>query len=66
MTNFLKGTYDLDKQINDDDVDQLKDEFNKKAKASICGSMVFLENKKVVWKGDEPERQLKKKIHTLK
>ena len=60
MTKFLQGTYDLDIKIIDDG-DKLKDEFNEKAKASVGGSMVFLEKKKMVWKGDEPKRKLKKK-----
>ena len=59
MTNILQGTYDLDIII--DDEDNSKDEFSKKAKSSVGGSMVFLEKKKIVWKGDEPEGQLKKK-----
>ena len=60
MTKFLQGTYDLDIKIIDDG-DKLKDEFSEKAKASVGGSMVFLEKKKMVWKGDEPKRKLKKK-----
>ena len=60
MTKILQGTYDLDIKIIDDG-DKLKDEFNEKAKASVGGSMVFLEKKKMVWKGEEPKRKLKKK-----
>jgi hypothetical protein len=61
MTNLLKGTFDLDVKIIDDE-DNSKDEFNKKAKASIGGSMVFLEKKKMVWRGDEPIENSKKNI----
>jgi hypothetical protein len=60
MTKILQGTYDLDLKIIDDRVN-LKNEYNQKAKSSVGGSMVFLEKKKIVWKGDEPEGQLKKK-----
>ena len=61
MTNLLKGTFDLDVKIIDDE-DNSNDEFNKKAKASIGGSMVFLEKKKMVWRGDEPIENQKKNI----
>ena len=37
--------------------DWVRDE---KAKASIGGSMVFIEKKQMVWKGDEDESKLKK------
>jgi hypothetical protein len=59
MTNILQGTYDLDIKITDDETNS-KDEFKKKAKASIGGSMVFLEKKKMVWRGDEPIENSKK------
>jgi hypothetical protein len=59
MTKILQGTYDLDTEIIDDE-DNSKDEFSKKAKASVGGSMVFLDKKKMVWKGDEPVANLKK------
>ena len=59
MTKILQGTYDLDTEIIDDE-DNSKDEFSKKAKASVGGSMVFLEKKKMVWRGDEPIENSKK------
>ena len=61
MTKILQGTYDLDIKIIDDE-DSSKDEFRKKAKASVGGSMVFLEKKKMVWRGDEPIENSKKNI----
>ena len=54
MAEFLKGTYNLEKKIVDDKVNE-KNDFSEKAKSSIGGSMVFLEKKKMVWKGDKSE-----------
>ena len=41
MTEFLKGNYKVDKKIVDDE--NKKDSFSEKAKASVGGSMVFIE-----------------------
>lgn len=54
MSEFLKGTYKVDKEIIDD-TNEAKDEFTEKALNSIGGSMVFVERNKMVWKGDEDE-----------
>ena len=54
MSEFLKGTYSVDKEIVDDKESQ-KDEFTEKALNSIGGSMVFVERNKMVWKGDEED-----------
>lgn len=58
MSDFLKGTYDLDKKIVDKskESDKAKDEFKKKALNSIGGSMVFVEREKYTWDGDEEEK----------
>ena len=44
--------------IIDDDKNK-KNVREEKAKASIGGSMVFIEKKQMVWKGDEDESKLK-------
>ncbi len=55
MSDFLKGTYTVDKEIVDETAKATiaKDEFKKKALNSIGGSMVFVEREKYVWDGDE-------------
>ena len=58
MDELLKGNYKIKKQIIDDDKNK-KNVREEKAKASISGSMVFVEKKKMVWKGDEDESKLK-------
>jgi hypothetical protein len=58
MDELLRGTYKVEKQITDD-VETKKNIREEKAKASIGGSMVFVEKKKMVWKGDEVESKLK-------
>ncbi len=56
MSEFLKGTYDVEKEIVDEASEEsAKDEFKKKALNSIGGSMVFVEREKYVWNGDEEE-----------
>jgi hypothetical protein len=57
MSDFLKGNYNLDKEIvaESDDKETAKDEFKKKALNSIGGSMVFVEREKYVWTGDEED-----------
>ena len=56
MSEFLKGTYDLDKEIVDETTQEsAKDEFKKKALNSIGGSMVFVEREKYIWTGDDEE-----------
>ena len=40
--------------------DKIKNIRDEKAKASIGGSMVFIEKKQMIWKGDEDESKLKK------
>ena len=52
MDELLKGNYKIKKQIIDDDKNK-KNVRDEKAKASIGGSMVFIEKKQMVWKGDE-------------
>ena len=59
MAEFLKGTYDLEKEIVDDEHNK-KDDFSEKAKSSVGGSMVFVEKKKMVWRGDKSDGQSKK------
>ncbi len=58
MSEFLKGSYDLDKEIVDDaeELDSSKDDFKKKALNSIGGSMVFVEREKYTWDGDEENK----------
>ena len=58
MDELLKGNYKIKKQIIDDDKNK-KNVREEKAKASIGGSMVFIETKQLVWKGDEDESKLK-------
>ena len=59
MNELLKGNYEIKKQIKDDAKNK-KNIRDEKAKASIGGSMVFIEKKQMVWKGDEDESKLKK------
>ena len=54
MSEFLKGTYKVDKEIVDDKETE-KDEFAEKALNSIGGSMVFVERSKMIWKGDDED-----------
>ena len=58
MDELLRGTYKVEKQIIDDAKTE-KNVREEKAKASIGGSMVFIEKKQMVWKGDEDESKLK-------
>ena len=58
MDELLRGTYKVDKQITDD-AKTKKNVREEKARASIGGSMVFIEKKQMVWKGDEDESKLK-------
>ena len=51
MDNFLKGNYNVDTVIDDDEIEK-KDKFRENALNSIGGSMVFVERKKMVWDGD--------------
>ena len=50
MCDVLKGNYRVSKEIISDDKEREKG-FEEKAKNSIGGSMVFVEKKKMVWKG---------------
>ena len=59
MSKLLKGNYDLEKEIIDDE-DKQKDDFVEKAINSIGGSMVFVERGKMIWKGDKKKNKLKK------
>ena len=59
MSKLLKGNYDLEKEIIDDK-DKQKDDFVDKAINSIGGSMVFVERKKMIWKGDKKRNKLNK------
>ena len=56
MSKLLKGTYDLEKEIIDDE-DKQKDDFAEKAINSIGGSMVFVERKKMIWTGDKKKNK---------
>ena len=56
MSKLLKGTYDLEKEIIDDE-DKQKDDFAEKAINSIGGSMVFVERKKMIWNGDKKKNK---------
>ena len=56
MSKLLKGTYDLEKEIIDDE-DKQKDKFVEKAINSIGGSMVFVERKKMIWNGDKKKNK---------
>ena len=58
MTDFLKGTYKIKKEIVDEKI--TKDEYAEKAKASVGGSMVFVERKKMVWKGEKSKKNSSK------
>jgi len=58
MDELLKGTYKVEKQIIDDAKVE-KNDLEEKAKASLGGSMVFIEKKKMIWKGDENKSKLK-------
>ena len=59
MDELLRGNYKIEKQIIDD-AENKKNIRDEKAKASIGGSMVFIEKKQMIWKGDENESKLKK------
>jgi hypothetical protein len=59
MDELLRGNYKIEKQIIDDAKNK-KNIREEKAKASIGGSMVFIEKKQMIWKGDENESKLKK------
>ena len=59
MSKLLKGTYDLEKEIIDDE-DKQKDNFVEKAINSIVGSMVFVERKKMIWTGDKGKNKQNK------
>ena len=52
MSDFLKGSYDLDTIIQDDK-EEVKDKFRENVLNSIGGSMVFVERKKMVWDGND-------------
>ena len=56
MSKLLKGTYDLEKEIIDDE-DKQKDNFVEKAINSIGGSMVFVEREKMIWNGDKKKNK---------
>ena len=58
MSEFLKGTYKVDKEITEKKKEDsgVEEEFRKKALNSIGGSMVFVERNKYVWKGDEEDK----------
>lgn len=57
MSDFLKGNYDLEEEIVDEEneTDSAKDEFKQKALNSIGGSMVFVERDQYVWDGDDED-----------
>jgi len=59
MSKFLKGTYDIEKEIIEqiDSEASLEDEFRTKAINSIGGSMVFVERNRMVWDGNEDESE---------
>lgn len=58
MNKFLKGTYDLKKEIvgTQETETSIEDDFRKKAINSIGGSMVFVERNRMVWDGNENEK----------
>ena len=58
MNKFLKGTYDLNKEIagTHETEMSIEDDFRKRAINSIGGSMVFVERNKMVWDGNGNEK----------
>ena len=61
MSKFLKGTYEVKKEIVEEvgSETNLENEFRTKAINSIGGSMVFVERNRVVWDGNEDEDEIK-------
>ena len=65
MTKYLKGNYRVKKEVKEQEnqetskADTLKEKFKKRAIETVGGSMVFIEKKQMVWKGDEDESKLK-------
>lgn len=60
MSDFLKGTYDLELEVDDESKkeEMLSDktqDYRKKALGSIGGSMVFVEREMLSWEGSESE-----------
>ena len=54
MGNLLKGNYKMDTKVVDDKGENtIDDSYKKKALASIGGSMVFVDRKKLYWDGDD-------------
>jgi hypothetical protein len=61
MSKFLKGTYEVKKEIVEEvgSETNLENEFRTKAINSIGGSMVFVERNRMVWDGNEDEDGIK-------
>ena len=60
MSEFLKGNFKVKNEVRENPAaaarsqsEALKEEFRKKALASICGSMVYVERTELTWNGDD-------------
>ena len=54
IKDLLKGNYKMDTKVVDDKGENtFDDSYKKKALASIGGSMVFVERKKLYWDGND-------------
>ena len=54
MGKILKGNYEMGTKVVDDKgANTIDDSYKKKAMASIGGSMVFVERKKLYWDGND-------------
>ncbi len=58
MNKFLKGTYEIEKEITGTDKTEtsIEDDFRRRAINSIGGSMVFVERNKMIWDGSDNEK----------
>ena len=64
MTKILRGNYELNNDLDNQDYDPDKDEaskFRKKALGSIGGSMVFVERETLYWDGNNDGLQKRQK-----
>ena len=58
MSDFLKGSYDLEIEVDDEpkkeaQLSEKTEDYRKKALGSIGGSMVFVEREMLSWEGSE-------------
>ena len=51
MTSLIKSSFPVSKEVQPDKVE--KNEYEEKAKESVCGSMVFVDRKNLLWEENE-------------